>query len=107
MMRVSNWQDNDVMKKEVKSCDNHDLGDIQEVDPSYLIIKKGSRVTRVPRSAVATFDGDKVFLRATEAEVLAGIYPFRESTEIASNQTVNCSPQAGQPGPPTPPPSVP
>jgi hypothetical protein len=104
MMRVSSWEDNDVIKREVKSCDNHDLGEIQEVNRSYLIVKKGAKINRVPRAAVATFDGDKVYLRATEAEVLAGVYPFRDS----SGWDEDASSSENRPmNPPTPQPTLP
>ena len=82
MIQVPNWQDNEVMEKEVKSCDNHDIGDVKETNRFYIITKKGDRMSRIPRGAVASFDGGKLYLRATEAEVFAGMYPFvTESAE--------------------------
>jgi len=79
MIRVTSWQDNDILNKEVKSCDNHDLGEIQEMNSEFIFSKKGNRVIKIPRSSVATFDGDHLYLRATEAEVYAGIYPFTDT----------------------------
>jgi hypothetical protein len=37
---------------------------------------KGARLIEIPRAAIATLDKDKLYLRATESEVLAGYYPF-------------------------------
>lgn len=104
MIRVSSWEDNDILKKEVKSCDNHDLGEIQEVNPQFLILKKGNRIFRIPRSSVATFDGDRLYLRATEAEVYAGIYPF---TDAGDQQSQRGSGFTGSGGVNAPPPSSP
>jgi hypothetical protein len=73
---VQNWKNEDILQKEVKSCDNQALGDAKEVDGQYLVVRKGMRTTRIPRQAIAAFDGDKIYLRVTEAEALAGIYPF-------------------------------
>lgn len=64
------------MKREVRSCDNKDLGEVREVREPWLLVAKGDSVFRFPREAVGTYDGDKVYLRATEAEVRAGFYPF-------------------------------
>ncbi|MGH2639490.1 MAG: hypothetical protein ACRDF4_09455 [Rhabdochlamydiaceae bacterium] len=76
MMIVQPWTEEETLKKEVKSCDNHDVGEIQEINPNFVICKKGSRILRIPRDSVATFDGDKMYLRATEAEIMTGVYPF-------------------------------
>jgi hypothetical protein len=82
MIQVPNWQDNEIIGKEVKTCDNHDLGDVKEVSCYYVVSRKGDRVFRVPRDAVATYDGGKLYLRATEAEVLAGVYPFMKPENL-------------------------
>ncbi len=81
MIQVPNWEDAQVLEKEVKSCDNHDIGDVKETNRFYIITRKEDRVSRIPRGAVASFDGGKLYLRA-ESEVLAGMYPFvSESAE--------------------------
>ena len=76
MRHVQPWTDEDIIKKEVKSCDNHDMGDIKEVDTDLIFTEKGGKRFQIPRESIAIFDGDKVWLRATEAEVVAGVYPF-------------------------------
>jgi hypothetical protein len=70
------WEDKDILKKDVKSCDNHDLGSVKEIDSNFVISQKGGRRYQIPKDSIGTFDGDKVWLRATEAEVLTGLYPF-------------------------------
>jgi hypothetical protein len=82
MIIVNNWEDSEVIDRNVKSCDNKEIGDAKEINQSYLTIRKGTGLVRVPRSAVATFNDGKIYLRATEAEVLSGMYPFLNSERI-------------------------
>jgi hypothetical protein len=84
MITVQNWKDDEILQKEVKTCDNQGLGDSKEIDGQYLVVRKGMRTTRVPRQAVAAFDGDKLFLRVTEAEALAGVYPWLQDDRLSS-----------------------
>jgi hypothetical protein len=79
MIIVPSWQDSDLIDRDVKTADNKDLGDAKEVNQSFLVVRKGDTVIRVPRAAIATFYDGKVYLRAIEAEVLSGIYPFLNS----------------------------
>jgi|SRR5579862_4414186 len=97
MIVVNNWVDSDIINKEVKSCDNKDVGDIAEVNESYVIARHGDRMIRVPKSAVATFDGGKLYLRATEAEVLSGIYPFIDSERATWQRETERTPQVAIP----------
>jgi|SRR5580700_5012606 hypothetical protein len=76
MRIVSTWKDVDLVDKEIRSCDNKEVGHAKAGDGSFLGSVKAMKSFQIPREAIATFDGDKVYLRATEAEVLAGIYPF-------------------------------
>lgn len=88
MIIVPSWQDSDVIDKDVRSCDNKDIGHVREINQSYLVTNKGDGLLRVPRGAVGTFNDGKVYLRATEAEVLSGIYPFL-GPENENKQTPN------------------
>ncbi len=81
MKQLKMWNDNDILKKDVKSCDNHDLGPVKELDSNLIVSEKGGRRYQIPRDSIATFDGDKVWLRATEAEVMMGMYPFLQEDE--------------------------
>jgi len=76
MITVPTWQDAEITGKEVKSCDNKEVGHTKEGDGPILVAVRGMRLLRIPKESVATFDGERVYLRATEAEVLAGVYPF-------------------------------
>lgn len=93
---VQNWKDDEILQKEVKSCDNQALGDSKEIDGQYLIVRKGLRTVRIPRQALAAFDGDKIYLRVTEAEALAGVYPFI-SSDTADYQKSQTMPQYATP----------
>jgi|SRR5579862_7139597 hypothetical protein len=83
---VHNWKDDEIIEKEVKSCDNQGLGDSKQVEGDYLVVRKGMRTTRIPRDAVASYDGDKIYLRVTEAEALAGVYPFLSEGNYLSEE---------------------
>jgi len=76
MKIVQTWQPNDLSDKEIRSCDNKDVGHAKAGDGPFLLSVKAMRTFQIPREAIATFDGDKVYLRATEAEIQAGVYPF-------------------------------
>jgi hypothetical protein len=49
---------------------------VKQIDSSIIISEKGGKRYQIPRDSIATFDGDHLWLRATEAEVATGIYPF-------------------------------
>ncbi|MFI5421390.1 MAG: hypothetical protein ACHQ1H_10530 [Nitrososphaerales archaeon] len=85
MKIIPTWVDAELMDKEIRSCDNKDVGHVKAGDNSFLGSVKGVKSYRIPREAIASFDGDKVYLRSTEAEVLAGIYPF-----IQGEDDCNC-----------------
>jgi hypothetical protein len=82
MIIVSNWQDSDILDHDVKTCDNKQIGEVKEINQSYLVVRNGDDIIRVPRSAVGTFNDGKIYLRATEAEVLSGMYPFLDSEKV-------------------------
>jgi len=78
MKIVQTWIDNDLSDKEIRSSDNKEVGHAKTPNGGapMLVSMKGTRMMNIPRDAIATFDGEKIYLRATEAEVLAGVYPF-------------------------------
>jgi hypothetical protein len=88
MIIVANWQDSDVIDKDVKSCDNKEIGGVKEINQSYLVVRKGDAFLRVPRSAVGTYNDGKIYLRASEAEVLSGVYPFLDSEKVDASDKV-------------------
>ena len=85
MRVVQTWQDSELLDREIRSCDNKEVGHAKAGDSSFLASVRGVKSFRIPRESVAAFDGDKIYLRATEAEVLAGVYPF-----IAGEEECNC-----------------
>jgi hypothetical protein len=101
LRQVRLWTDEEIVKKEVKSCDNRELGSVKQVDPSILVAEKSGRRYQIPRESIATFDGDHVWLRATEAEVSTGVYPFLDEIPERLDTTVERMPLV----PPAPPPN--
>ncbi|MHB1908557.1 MAG: DUF2171 domain-containing protein [Nitrososphaerales archaeon] len=89
MKQIQPWTNEDMMKKEVKSCDNHDMGEVKEIDVDLIFTEKGSKHYQIPRDSIGTFDGDKVWLRATEAEVIAGVYPFIQDERKRNEQNLD------------------
>ncbi len=63
----------DVLKKEARGIgDNADLGEVQEVNPEYIITQKGALVVDkfyIPKSLVERFDDNTVWLKITEEDV--------------------------------------
>jgi hypothetical protein len=76
MKIVPTWQENELVDKEIRSCDNKEVGHAKKNGGNMITSVKGMKSLQIPTEAIAAFDGEKVYLRATEAEVLAGVYPF-------------------------------
>lgn len=76
MKVVQTWQDAELIDKEIRSCDNKEVGHAKSSDGELLQSVKGMKTHQIPKETIAMFDGEKIYLRATEAEVLAGVYPF-------------------------------
>lgn len=88
MRIIQTWVETDFSDKEIRSSDNKDVGHAKSVNGTsaeMLASVKGTRLFYIPREAIATYDGEKIYLRATEAEVLAGVYPFIDEKDC------NCS----------------
>ena len=99
MKIVPTWTNSELMDKEIRSADNKEVGHVKAGNETFLGSVKGMKSFQIPREAIAAFDGDKVYLRASEAEVLAGIYPFiteetRGNSEFqrVEEETPNVSP---------------
>jgi hypothetical protein len=88
MRIVQTWMDNDLSDKEIRSSDNKEVGHakVANGNGSMLVSVKGMRMFNIPRDAIATFDGEKIYLRATEAEVTAGVYPFLGETDVKETE---------------------
>ena len=66
------YKPEDILKKEARGIeDNADLGEVQEVNPEYIITQKGTLVVDrfyIPKSLVERFDGNTVWLKVTEED---------------------------------------
>src|SRR5215208_1247595 len=62
---------NEIIKKEVRGIDNADFGEIQSVDPEYVLTQKGiidKEFFSFPKNLVQGYDGDRVWFKVTEEE---------------------------------------
>src|ERR671912_2993728 len=62
---------NETIKKEARGIDDADFGEIQSVDPEYVITQKGiidKEIFSFPTSLVQEYDGNRVLFKVTEEE---------------------------------------
>src|SRR5215212_3122698 len=62
---------NEIIKKEAHGIDNADFGEIQSVDPEYVLTQKGiidKEFFSFPKNLVQGYDGDRVWFKVTEEE---------------------------------------
>jgi uncharacterized protein (TIGR02271 family) len=62
---------NEIIKKEARGIDDADFGEIQSVDPEYVLTQKGiidKEFFSFPKNLVQGYDGDKVWFKVTEQE---------------------------------------
>ncbi len=65
------YNTDDVLKKEARGLGNADLGEVQEVNPEYIVTQKGTLVVdkfSIPRWLVERFDDNTVWFKITEEE---------------------------------------
>jgi uncharacterized protein (TIGR02271 family) len=68
----SNIDWNDVVKKEARGSGDEDLGEVQEVGPNYVLVKRGlvnKEKFYIPKDEVESYDGDTLRFRISEEEV--------------------------------------
>ena len=62
----------DVLKKEARGIeDNAHLGEVQEINPEYIVTQKGTLVVDkfyIPKGLVEHFDNNTVLLKITEED---------------------------------------
>jgi uncharacterized protein (TIGR02271 family) len=92
VVTTSNIDWNDVIKKEARGSGDEDLGEVQEVGPNYVLVKKGlinKEKFYIPKDQVESYDGDTLRFRVSEEEVKSkymGEYPPQSShTSRAQN----------------------
>ena len=62
---------NETIKKEARGIDDADFGEIQSVDPEYVITQKGiieKEIFSFPTNLVQEYDGNRVIFEVTEEE---------------------------------------
>jgi stress response protein YsnF len=62
---------NEIIKKEARGIDDADFGEIQSVDPEYVLTQKGiidKEFFSFPKNLVQGYDGDRVWFKVTEEE---------------------------------------
>jgi uncharacterized protein (TIGR02271 family) len=93
VVTASNIDWNDVIKNEARGSGDEDLGEVQEVGPNYVLVKKGlinKEKFYIPKDQVESYDGDTLHFRISEEEVKSkymGEYPPASSTSRAQNIT--------------------
>ena len=87
---------NEILKKEARGIDDADFGEIQSVDPEYVITQKGiidKEIFSFPTNLVQEYDGNRVLFKVTEEEARNSYmqsqkmddYSRRTETEITTN----------------------
>src|SRR6187200_1169043 len=62
---------NEIIKKEARGIDDADFGEIQSVDPEYVLTQKGiidKEIFAFPTNLVQEYDGNRVLFKVTEEE---------------------------------------
>ena len=70
-MQSNNFPWNEIIKKEARGIDDADFGEIQSVDPEYVITQKGiidKENFSFPTNLVQEYDGNRVLFKVTEEE---------------------------------------
>src|SRR5918995_6489156 len=78
------WKE--TLKKEARGIDDADFGEIQSVDPEYVITQKGiidKEIFSFPTSLVQDYDGDRVLFKVTEEEARNS---YMQSPDLDSDQ---------------------
>ena len=71
MESTDNFPWNEIIKKEARGIDDADFGEIQSVDPEYVVTQKGiidKEVFSFPTNLVQEYDGNRVLFKVTEGE---------------------------------------
>ena len=77
---------NETIKKEARGIDDADFGEIQSVDPEYVITQKGiidKEIFSFPTNLVQEYDGNRVLFKVTEEEARNS---YLQSQDLDSDQ---------------------
>src|SRR5919106_3704795 len=78
------WKE--ILKKEARGIDDADFGEIQSVDPEYVITQKGiidKEIFSFPTNLVQEYDGNRVLFKVTEEEARNS---YLQSQDLDSDQ---------------------
>jgi uncharacterized protein (TIGR02271 family) len=85
-----NW--NEVIKKEARGKNDEDLGEVQEVEDTYVLVQKGlinKERFHIPQDEVESYDGDVLRFKLSEDEIrskyLGDVDPSISSTSDNDN----------------------
>ena len=70
-MQSNNFPWNEIIKKEARGIDDADFGEIQSMDPEYVLTQKGiidKEIFSFPTNLVQEYDGNRVLFKVTEEE---------------------------------------
>src|ERR671912_1571269 len=77
---------NETLKKEARGIDDADFGEIQSVDPEYVITQKGiidKEIFSFPTNLVQEYDGNRLLFKVTEEEARNS---YLQSQDLDSDQ---------------------
>jgi len=70
-VQSNNFPWNEIIKKEARGIDDADFGEIQSMDPEYVLTQKGiidKEIFSFPTNLVQEYDGNRVLFKVTEEE---------------------------------------
>src|ERR671920_697157 len=82
---------NETIKKEARGIDDADFGEIQSVDPEYVITQKGiidKEIFSFPTNLVQDYDGNRVLFKVTEEEARNS---YLQSQDIDDSSSISSS----------------
>src|ERR671912_3017030 len=85
-MTTNDFPWNETLKKEARGIDDADFGEIQSVDPEYVITQKGiidKEIFSFPTNLVQEYDGNRVLFKVTEEEARNS---YLQSQDLDSDQ---------------------
>ena len=90
-MKYNNIPWNDTIKKEARGIDDADFGEIQSVDPEYVLTQKGiidKEFFSFPIKLAQDYDGDRVIFKVTEEEA-RNSYMQSQNIDDASSSDID------------------
>jgi len=80
----------EIIKKEARGVDDADFGEIQSVDPEYVITQKGiidKEIFSFPTNLVENYDGNRVLFKVTEEEARNSYMQSQDIDDYGSGET--------------------